>query len=87
MAITDVPGVRVAHVTLGGGETGGAGGEAGEGGAGTDDVRTGVTCVLPHHRDLLEEPVTAAAHVVNGYGKPVGLTQWPSWGRSRPLWC
>lgn len=58
--ITDVPGVRVAHVTLG---------------EGTADVRTGVTCVLPSTRDLLRSPVPAAAHVVNGYGKPVGLSQ------------
>lgn len=63
MAITDVPGVRVAHVTLD------------SEGTGADAVRTGVTCVLPHHRDLLEQPVTAAAHVVNGFGKPVGLAQ------------
>ena len=55
--LTDVPGVRVAHVTL------------------SDGVRTGVTCVLPHSRDLLAQPVTAAVHVVNGFGKPVGLAQ------------
>lgn len=58
-AITDVPGVRVAHVTL----------------EQSAQVRTGVTVVLPHTRDLLAEPVTAAAHVVNGYGKPLGLQQ------------
>lgn len=58
--ITAVAGVRVAHVTLGG-----------DG----DDIRTGVTCVLPHHRDLLVHPVTAAVHTLNGYGKPVGLAQ------------
>lgn len=57
--ITDVPGVRVAHVTVGGGS----------------GVRTGVTCVLPRADDLLARPVTAAAHVVNGYGKPLGLAQ------------
>lgn len=72
MAITDVPGVRVGHVTLGSEEIAG---EAGGGGAGGHHVRTGVTCVLPHHRDLVEQPVTAAAHVVNGYGKPLGLAQ------------
>lgn len=59
--ITDVPGVRVGHVSI------------------TDDahrtVRTGVTCVLPAERDLLARPATAAVHVVNGYGKPTGLTQ------------
>ena len=47
--ITDVGGVRVAHLTLDHGA----------------DVRTGVTCVLPHVRDLVNAPVTAAAHVVN----------------------
>lgn len=57
--ITDVGGVRVAHLTLDHGA----------------DVRTGVTCVLPHVRDLVNAPVTAAAHVVNGYGKPTGLAQ------------
>lgn len=62
--ITDVAGVRVAHVTLGEDRTG-----AGQ------VVRTGVTCILPHTRDLLADPVTAAVHVVNGYGKPLGLAQ------------
>lgn len=62
--ITDVPGVRVAHLTLGEDRTGAE-----------RVVRTGVTCILPHHRDLLREPVTAAVHVINGYGKPVGLAQ------------
>ncbi len=56
--ITDVPGVRVGHVTLDGPE-----------------VRTGVTCLLPRPGDLLARPVTAAVHVVNGYGKPAGLAQ------------
>lgn len=65
--ITDVPGIRVGHVTLGGG--------SGASGGSDDGVRTGVTCVLPSTRDLLSAPVTAAGHVVNGYGKPVGLAQ------------
>lgn len=59
-SITDVAGVRVGHVTL-----------ATE----APVARTGVTCVLPHERDLLAHPVPAAVHVVNGYGKPVGLSQ------------
>lgn len=71
--ITDVPGVRVAHVTLGGqtGDTLDTRDTVHTGAA----VRTGVTCVLPGTRDLLRSPVPAAVHVVNGYGKPVGLAQ------------
>lgn len=58
--LTDVPGVRVAHLTL----------------RGEDPVvRTGVTAVLPRGGDLRAEPVTAAVHVINGYGKPLGLAQ------------
>lgn len=63
--LTDVPGVRVSHLTLG---TGVTPGEA-------PVVRTGVTAVLPHDGDLRARPVTAAAHVLNGYGKPLGLAQ------------
>jgi D-aminopeptidase len=39
------------------------------------DLRTGVTAVLPHGRDLYAEKVTAASAVLNGYGKSVGLMQ------------
>lgn len=38
-------------------------------------LRTGVTAVLPHARNLYREKVTAAAAVLNGYGKSVGLMQ------------
>lgn len=58
-AITDVAGVRVGHVSL----------------VEADDVRTGVTAVLPHTRNTFVEKVVAAVHVINGYGKTVGLTQ------------
>jgi D-aminopeptidase len=58
-AIVDVPGVRVGHVTLNEG----------------DDVRTGVTAVLPHGDDVYEQKVLAGCHVVNGYGKATGLVQ------------
>lgn len=58
-AITDVEGVRVGHATLMRGE----------------DVRTGVTAVLPHPGDLFDERVPAAVHVANGFGKLVGGTQ------------
>ena len=58
-AITDVEGVGVGHSTLIEG----------------DSVRTGVTAIMPHQGNLYEEKVTAAADVLNGYGKTVGLTQ------------
>jgi D-aminopeptidase len=51
-AITDVPGVRVGHATLVEGE----------------DVRTGVTVVLPPH-----EQCFAGAHRINGNGELTGL--------------
>jgi D-aminopeptidase len=58
-AITDVPGVRVGHVTL----------VEGEG------VRTGVTAILPHGGNVYREKVPAAIQVGNGFGKLVGVTQ------------
>jgi D-aminopeptidase len=58
-AITDVPGVRVGHVTLIKG----------------DSIRTGVTAILPHSGNLFQEKVPAAIHVGNGLGKLAGSTQ------------
>jgi D-aminopeptidase len=58
-SITDVEGVRVGHVTLIRGE----------------DVRTGVTAVLPHGGNLFREKVPAAVFVGNGFGKLMGSTQ------------
>lgn len=58
-AITDVAGVRVGHATVVEG----------------DDVRTGVTAILPHGGDLFRDRVPAAIHVGNGYGKLAGITQ------------
>jgi D-aminopeptidase len=58
-AITDVAGVRVGHVTLIEG----------------DDVRTGVTAILPHAANLYQERVPAGIAVGNGYGKLAGFTQ------------
>ncbi|TRO52761.1 S58 family peptidase [Candidatus Bathyarchaeota archaeon] len=40
-----------------------------------DDIRTGVTAITPHSRNLYEEKVSAAVEVFNGYGKSVGLSQ------------
>ena len=39
------------------------------------DVRTGVTAVLPHDGDLFQDKPVAAAVVLNGFGKSVGLDQ------------
>ena len=58
-AITDVEGVRVGHATLIRGE----------------DVRTGVTAVLPHAGNLFREKVPGAVFVGNGFGKLAGSTQ------------
>jgi D-aminopeptidase len=58
-----VAGVGVGHATL-----------FSEEGAGPA-VRTGVTAVLPHDGDLFREKVPAAVHVINGFGKAVGLSQ------------
>jgi D-aminopeptidase len=58
-AITDVPGVRVGHATLNKG----------------DNIRTGVTAILPHSGNLFQEKVAAAIHVGNGFGKLMGSTQ------------
>ena len=56
-AITDVPGVRVGHATVVEG----------------NDVRTGVTVVLPHEGAPWAEPVFAGAHRLNGNGELTGL--------------
>jgi D-aminopeptidase len=66
-AITDVPGVRVGHVTLISGE--------GPPRPGEGPVRTGVRAILPHEGDLFHEPVAAAVHTINGFGKVAGFEQ------------
>jgi D-aminopeptidase len=66
-AITDVPGVKVGHVTLVKGE--------GPLRPGEGPVRTGVTVILPHGGSLFREPVPAAVFTINGFGKPVGFEQ------------
>ena len=58
-SITDVAGVRVGHATL---KTG-------------DNVRTGVTAVLPHAGNLFRDKVPGAVFVGNGFGKLAGSTQ------------
>jgi D-aminopeptidase len=39
------------------------------------DIRTGVTAVLPHDGDLFQDKPVAAAVVLNGFGKSIGLMQ------------
>lgn len=65
--ITDVEGVTVGHCTL----------IEGKGPLipGKGPVRTGVTAILPHCGNIYKEKLLAAAHVVNGYSKPIGLIQ------------
>ena len=58
-AITDVEGVRVGHTTLIEG----------------DDIRTGVTAIIPVPGNLYTHPIPAWIYTGNGYGKMVGETQ------------
>jgi D-aminopeptidase len=39
------------------------------------ELRTGVTAILPHGGDVFRDKPVAAAHVLNGFGKSVGLMQ------------
>ena len=38
-------------------------------------IRTGVTVVLPHTNNLYRQKIPAACHVLNGFGKSIGLSQ------------
>ncbi|MDP6535047.1 MAG: P1 family peptidase [Gammaproteobacteria bacterium] len=58
-SITDVNGVRVGHSTVIRG----------------DDIRTGVTAIIPAPGNLYTDPIPAWIHVGNGYGKLIGETQ------------
>jgi D-aminopeptidase len=58
-AITDVAGVRVGHTTLVRG----------------DNIRTGVTVILPHAGNLFREKVPGAVFIGNAFGKLAGSTQ------------
>ncbi|MEQ8686179.1 MAG: P1 family peptidase [Imperialibacter sp.] len=58
-AITDVNGVRVGHFTLIEG----------------DNVRTGVTSVLPYEGNIFQSKVPAAIYLGNAFGKLAGYTQ------------
>jgi D-aminopeptidase len=58
-AITDVPGVKVGQVTLIEG----------------DNIRTGVTAILPHEGNIFQQKVPGAIYVANGFGKLTGISQ------------
>jgi D-aminopeptidase len=58
-AITDVAGVLVGQVTIIEGE----------------NVRTGVTAILPHSGNMFQDKVAGAVYVYNGFGKLTGSTQ------------
>ena len=58
-AITDVAGVAVGHHTLIDGE----------------DIRTGVTAILPHGGNIFRQKVPAAIYIGNGFGKLAGYSQ------------
>ena len=58
-AITDVTGVRVGHQTIVRGE----------------NIRTGVTAIVPHAGNVFQQKVPAAVYVANGFGKAAGFLQ------------
>jgi len=66
-AITDVTGVKVGHCTIIRG--------SGPLKLGKGPVRTGVTAILPHGKNLLKEPVKAAYFDLNGCGGLMGSLQ------------
>ncbi len=72
-AITDVPGILVGHTTLIDGE--------GKLIPGKGPKRTGATAILPHKGNLFTESVVGAVHIINGFGKAVGLAQLMELGR------
>jgi D-aminopeptidase len=58
-AITDIAGLRVGQVTLISG----------------DNIRTGITAIIPHSGNPYADRVPAAIYVGNGFGKLAGSTQ------------
>jgi D-aminopeptidase len=58
-AITDVKGIKVGHFTKTEGE----------------NIRTGVTAILPHEGNIFQDKVPAAIYIGNGFGKLTGYSQ------------
>ncbi len=70
-AITDVPGVRVGHVTL----------FHGDHAKGEPIARTGVTAIVPDTvSGMFERPMPAAFAVLNGAGELTGSIEMAEWG-------
>ena len=65
-SITDVDGVKVGHVTLNYGE----------------NIRTGVTAIIPHPNDPFRIKTPTAVFIGNGYGKLTGYSQVEELGNS-----
>ncbi len=58
-AITDVEGVTVGHKTL----------------IKDNNVRTGVTAIIPHQGNIFQQKIPAAIYIGNGFGKLAGYSQ------------
>jgi len=58
-SVTDVTGVTVGHKTLIKGQ----------------DIRTGVTAILPHGENIFQQKIPAAIYIANGFGKLAGYSQ------------
>ena len=58
-SITDVKGVLVGHETI----------------IENQDVRTGVTAILPYKGNIFQNKISAAIYVENGFGKLTGISQ------------
>lgn len=58
-SLTDVPGVRVGHITIIQG----------------DSIRTGVTAIIPAEGNLFQNKLPAAIYIANGFGKLAGYSQ------------
>jgi D-aminopeptidase len=58
-SITDVPGVKVGHLTI----------------IEENSVNTGITAILPHPGNVFQEKVPAAIFIGNGFGKLTGYSQ------------
>ncbi|MEY3208587.1 MAG: hypothetical protein RL064_618, partial [Bacteroidota bacterium] len=58
-AITDVAGVKVGQSTISKG----------------DNIRTGVTAIIPHEGNIFQHKVPAGIFIGNGFGKLAGSTQ------------
>ena len=66
-SITDIPGIKVGHVSLIEGE--------GKLVPGKGPIRTGVTAIVPHGGNIFTEKVCAAVYLINAFGKSAGLLQ------------